>query len=162
MTLRTWATPLTAGAFLIMAVTGGLMFFHLGSGLNKGLHEWAGWAMVAAVLAHTVLNWRSFRAYFRRPVAQAIGVTALAGLAFSFMPTGAEERPGSGIRAALGALGGARVETLAELAGEAPEAMLARLQAQGFEASPGATVRELTGGDRARQDALLSAAFAID
>lgn len=41
---RNWATPLTIGSFLLMAVTGLLMFFHLDTGLNKAAHEWLGWA----------------------------------------------------------------------------------------------------------------------
>lgn len=40
--LRKWATPLTIGSFLLMGVTGILMFFHLDIGLNKLAHEWAG------------------------------------------------------------------------------------------------------------------------
>ena len=36
---RDWATPLTIGAFGLLAVTGVLMFFHPDSGLNKAVHE---------------------------------------------------------------------------------------------------------------------------
>ena len=32
---REWITPITAGAFLLSAVTGILIFFHIGTGLNK-------------------------------------------------------------------------------------------------------------------------------
>ena len=39
---RDWATPLTAGAFIVLAVTGLLMFFHLDRGLNHLAHEWLG------------------------------------------------------------------------------------------------------------------------
>ena len=44
--LRKWATPLTVASFLIMGVTGILMFFHLDSGLNGPLQEWAGGLML--------------------------------------------------------------------------------------------------------------------
>ena len=47
MTFRESATPLTIGSFLLIAITGVLMFFHLDSGLNKLAHEWLGWAMIA-------------------------------------------------------------------------------------------------------------------
>jgi len=53
---RDWATPLTIGSFMLMAVTGVLMFFHLDRGLNKVAHEWLGWLMVAAVAAHALVN----------------------------------------------------------------------------------------------------------
>lgn len=35
---REWATPVAAGAFLLSAVTGVLIFFHIDSGLNKFVH----------------------------------------------------------------------------------------------------------------------------
>lgn len=39
---REIATPLTIGIFLIMSVTGILMFFHWDTGFNKLAHEWLG------------------------------------------------------------------------------------------------------------------------
>ena len=75
MTLRSWATPLVIATFAVSGVTGILMFLHADSGLNKLAHEWIGLAMVAAVLAHLVLNWRAFTTYFRRPLAQVIMAT---------------------------------------------------------------------------------------
>jgi hypothetical protein len=60
---REWATPLTAGTFLLMAVTGVLIFFHLDSGLNKAAHEWLGWAMIVGVAAHIVANLPAFKRY---------------------------------------------------------------------------------------------------
>ncbi|HET8705302.1 MAG TPA: DUF4405 domain-containing protein [Pseudomonadales bacterium] len=61
---REWATPLTMGAFLLMAVTGILMFFHLDRGLAKDAHEWLGWALVSGVAAHVTVNWVAFKRYF--------------------------------------------------------------------------------------------------
>src|SRR3569833_342464 len=63
--LRSWATPLTIGAFALMSVTGVLMFFHLDRGLTGDLHEWFSWALLAAVAAHVVVNWRPLLVYFR-------------------------------------------------------------------------------------------------
>lgn len=39
ISLRTWATPLTVGAFLLMAATGVLMFFGYDRGLTAVVHE---------------------------------------------------------------------------------------------------------------------------
>jgi len=61
---RPWITPLVIGAFLISAVTGVLMFFHLDSGLNKTVHEWLSWAMVIGVGLHVLLNVTAFKRYF--------------------------------------------------------------------------------------------------
>jgi len=52
-----------------MGVAGVLTFFHLDSGLNKIVHEWASWAMLIGVGAHLVLNWRALAGYFGRSVA---------------------------------------------------------------------------------------------
>ena len=86
MSLRSWATPLVIGSFLVMAGTGVLMFFHLDSGLNKGLHEWAGLVMVGAGFGHIALNWRPFMMYFRRPVARTLIGGGAVILALSFVP----------------------------------------------------------------------------
>ena len=37
---RNWVTPITAGAFLLVGVTGVLIFFPADSGANKFVHEW--------------------------------------------------------------------------------------------------------------------------
>ena len=60
---RDFATSLTVGAFLLMSVTGVLMFFHLDMGLNKTAHEWTG--LVTAVALHIVVNFVAFKRYFR-------------------------------------------------------------------------------------------------
>ena len=61
---RDFATSLTVGAFLLMSVTGVLMFFHLDMGLNKTAHEWTGLVLVTAVALHIVVNFVSFKRYF--------------------------------------------------------------------------------------------------
>ena len=58
---REWVTPIAAGGFLISAVTGVLMFFHLDTGLNKVAHEWLSWVFLGGVadlrgLARQVLS----------------------------------------------------------------------------------------------------------
>ena len=61
---REWATPLTIGLFILMAVTGILMFFHLDSRLNKLAHEWLGWLFVVGVVAHAAANWTGVKYHF--------------------------------------------------------------------------------------------------
>ncbi|MGV6802769.1 MAG: hypothetical protein ACWA49_01085 [Ruegeria sp.] len=48
------------------------MFFHLDSGFNTLVHEWADRPLLVGVAAHLAVNWRAFSAYFKRPVAQAL------------------------------------------------------------------------------------------
>ena len=61
---REIATPLTIGIFLIMSVTGILMFFHWDTGFNKLAHEWLGWLMVVAVVLHILANMTAFKRHF--------------------------------------------------------------------------------------------------
>jgi hypothetical protein len=58
---REWVTPIAAGAFLLSAVTGVLIFFHVDSGLNKVVHEWLGWVLLGGVALHVIANFSGFR-----------------------------------------------------------------------------------------------------
>ena len=157
--LRSWATPLTVGSFLIMGVTGILMFFHLDSGVNKLVHEWAGWVMVAGVAAHLVLNWRAFSTYFKRPLAVGIIGVGAAVLALSFAPL-AGAGGGSPVPMVMGAIGHADIGTIIALSGQDLETELIRLADAGFDANAGTPMQTLTGGDRDAQNAVLAVLFA--
>jgi len=155
---RTWATPLTIGAFLLMAVTGILMFFHLDTGLNKEAHEWLGWAMVVGVLAHVIANWTAFVRHFSGGLGKAIVGVFAALLAGSFFIGG--EEGGSPAGLAIQTLNGASVAQLAALRGEAPQAMIDRLKAAGFVVtSADQTLNAVTGGDREQVGKALRAAL---
>ena len=157
-TLRKWATPMTIGSFLIMSVTGILMFYHLDSGLNKTVHEWASWAMIAGVSAHLLMNWRAFTTYFKRPLARGIiGVGALV-LALSFLPVTGGER-GKPVDALLTAMDRADVETVIALSGQELDQGLAMLARAGMRAQPDSRVQSLTAGDRHSQMELIKVLF---
>lgn len=159
-TLRAWATPLTIGTFIIMSVTGVLMFFHADSGLNKVAHEWVGLVMVAAVVAHLLLNWRAFTTYFKRPVAMTFMAVGALVLAASFAIDAGGAGGANGFRAAMGAMSNARIETLAELAGKDTETVLARLGAAGIDASATETLSALAGGDHGVEETIMGQIFA--
>jgi len=61
---KEWATPLTAGAFIVMSVTGLLLFFEAETGFNKPAHEWVGLVMVTAVVLHAIVNWKALKNHF--------------------------------------------------------------------------------------------------
>ncbi len=126
MTLRSWATPLTVGAFLLIAVTGILMFFHLETGLSKVAHEWLGWLLVTGVAAHLWLNWRAFTTYFKRPAAVAIMGAGVVVLTASLLVPG-PEGGAVPVRQVLGSLTKAPISTLASLAGKDEATLLASL-----------------------------------
>ena len=159
--LRSWATPAIVGSFLIMALTGTLMFFHLDSGINKGLHEWAGMVMVVAGVAHLWLNWRPFMTYLRRPLATAIMGLGAVALGASFVVSGSEG--GSPVGPVITSVSAAPIGTLAELTGTDAGMLVERLKAVGFEgASTTTTIAALTEGDRAAGARALSAVFATN
>jgi len=161
LSLRAWATPLVVGSFLVMGVTGLLMFLHVETGMMKGLHEWAGLVMVLGGGAHLWLNWRAFTTYFRRPLAGAImglGAVALGASALPLLPEGG---PGTAIEAMIGTVEGASVATLAQLTGQEVAVVVAALDAAGLPgAGPESTVAGLAAGDRGAEFAALSAVFA--
>lgn len=146
---RPWITPLVMGAFLLSAVTGVLMFFHLDSGLNKAAHEWLSWAMVIGVSLHILLNLHAFKRYFSQTTGKVVvGVFALV-LGLSFIPAGESEPP---FVPPLKALAKAPITVLAQVAGTSTEAMKAKLQAQGLTvASDQQSVADLVGGDLRKQ-----------
>ncbi len=91
--LKVWAGPLTIGSFALVAVTGILMFFHAAFGQMKLAHEWIGWLLVAAAVAHLVVNWKPFLAYLKKPAALLIlGVFVVLG-ALSMTPTSGQSGP---------------------------------------------------------------------
>jgi len=128
---RPWITPLVMGAFLLSAVTGVLMFFHLDSGLNKLAHEWLSWAMLGGVLLHVLLNLPAFKRYFGQKTALTVmGVFALV-LALSFVPSaGAKKAPS--YAAPVRALASAPLPVLAQVLGKTPEALKADLAQAGL------------------------------
>ncbi|MGI3187014.1 DUF4405 domain-containing protein [Nioella aestuarii] len=156
--LRKWATPLTVGSFMIMGVTGTLMFFHLDSGLNKLVHEWAGWAMLIGVGAHLVLNWRAFAGYFKRPVPLTVMLVSAAVLGASFVSTGAETRVNPLILV-TGAVVRAPLSDVAALTGQSVDEILAQLQEMELAADANMAIADIAQGDRAVQAQILNTVF---
>ena len=145
---RSWITPVVIGAFLLSAVTGILMFFHLDSGLNKAAHEWLSWAMVIGVSLHVLLNMFAFKRYFTHTTGRVvIGLFALV-LALSFIPAGGEGGSEPGFAPPVRALAKAPITVLAQVAGTSTEDLKGRLQAAGVTvANDQQSVAELVGGD---------------
>lgn len=158
MTYREWATPLTIGSFVLIAVTGVLMFFHLDSGLNKLAHEWLGWIMLGAVALHAAVHFKSFRRHFERPGALVVIGIFVALLAASFVaPNGKAGTPPHIL--AMQAVLDAPIERVADLAGKDTPSVLARLQAAGIAVDAGQSLRKASGPDRERQMKALGIVF---
>lgn len=147
-TQRPWITPVVIGAFLLSAVTGVLMFFHLDSGLNKTAHEWLSWAMVIGVSLHVLLHMPTFKRYFSQtPGRIVMGAFALV-LALSFIPAGGSGGSDPGFAPPVRALAKAPITVLAQVAGTSTGDLKARLQAAGLTVtSDQQSVADLVGGD---------------
>lgn len=160
--MRTWATPLTAGAFLLLAVTGGLMFFHVDLGLNKLVHEWLGWALVAGGLAHAAANWKGLASHLRRPLGAGLVALFAVVLAGSFAMPKQTEGKGGGMRVVMERLAGVPIAQLAPVARRSTDQLVAALAAKGVTVADPArdTLGSLAGRDKGRQRALLDAVFA--
>lgn len=73
---RTWISPVVTVAFVVIAITGLLLFFHAKNGAIVTLHEWVGWGFVIAGMLHVLLNWNPLLGYLkRRSGLIAIGVS---------------------------------------------------------------------------------------
>jgi len=129
---RTWATPLTIGAFALMATTGALMFFHLDNGLQKTVHEWAGWLMVAAVAAHATANWLAFKRHLAPAGRGLVIVGAFAAVvAGSFLVPAGDKGPSTPAMA-INAIGRAPIAQVAPLFGKTAAQARAELAAAGI------------------------------
>ncbi len=157
---RQWVTPLTAGAFLLSAVTGALMFFHLDTGLNKAAHEWLSWALLAGGLLHLVANFGAFRNHIAKRRGQLLVGSFALLLVLSFFITSDEhhERP---FAPPVRALAEAPLSLLAEVAKTTPEQLRQRLTQAGLQAtSDQQSIAELVGADMGKQLDALGAALA--
>jgi hypothetical protein len=158
--LREWATPLTIGAFAVMSVTGVLMFFHLDTALNKTVHQWAGWVMVAGVMAHVMVNWAAFKRYLlASPLGRTLIALGILALAASFVPFGGPKGPSPG-GMALRAVVRAPLAVVAPLAGRPAPEIIEELARAGI-ALPNAdaSIASVVGDDRALQAKAIGVLF---
>ncbi len=152
--LLAWAGPVTIGSFAVVALTGILLFFHLGTGCVKAVHELSSFLLVAAVIAHSIVNWKPFVAYFRKPLARTVICALFAlGVASPFLATGSS-RQGHGpptFLAIARALEQSSLETVAEVAKCSPQSLIAKLAAQGIKVRDQAqTIQEIAQGSNRR------------
>lgn len=65
---RTVATSLTTITFLIIGISGVMLFFHFFDAQVKELHEILGLVFMGAVVFHLFYNWKSMKSYFNKKV----------------------------------------------------------------------------------------------
>ena len=98
---RTYLNPSLALTFLIVAVTGVLMLFHLGGGGIRSLHEWMSIVFLIVSAVHLVLNWKFLWACLRRgPVIVSMVVILILSV---FLILGGNNREGRHMQGQSGA-----------------------------------------------------------
>lgn len=159
---REWATPLTIGAFALMAITGVLMFFHLDGQLNKLAHEWLGWVMIVGVGLHVAVNWVAFKRYFLAST-KGRAIMALSALVIvgSFAPLPDSKEGGASPPVmAMQAVMKTPLAQVAPLTGRTAEVLLADLKQAGIVLdSADQTLDSVVRGDRPRTGVAMRVLF---
>jgi hypothetical protein len=65
---RNYITPFISLVFLVVGLSGLLMFFHLFDGYTEVVHECLGVFFVACAIFHIILNWQALKIHFKRGV----------------------------------------------------------------------------------------------
>lgn len=68
------ATSFTSLTFLVIAISGVMMFFHFNDMMVKELHEILGLVFVIATFLHLIVNWKSMKNYFSKKIFLSISL----------------------------------------------------------------------------------------
>ena len=91
---KTLATSLTTTLFLVIAISGIMMFFHFYKGQVKELHEILGLVFVGAVVFHVFFNFKSMQKYFTKRVFISVCfLTIIVSSAFIIQSSTKSENP---------------------------------------------------------------------
>lgn len=78
---RKYVTPFISLLFVVLAITGIFMLFHLFDGYTEVAHELIGVGFVIAAIFHIMLNWKGLKIHFMKkvfvPAAAAVAVLVL-------------------------------------------------------------------------------------
>ncbi len=156
--LKSWATPLAAATFIILAVTGTLMFFKIESGLIQPVHEWLSWALTAGVALHIAANWKALTGYLsRKPALGIIGSGIIITMIAIFAPAGEKTNPRVNMMKALEA---AKLETVGVIAGVKSESIIKKLGERGITvATPSMTIHEIAINNKTKEMNILGLIF---
>ncbi|MCB9477868.1 MAG: DUF4405 domain-containing protein [Deltaproteobacteria bacterium] len=126
------ATPIVNAVFVVLAISGLMMFFHVGEPLIKEMHEWFGITFVAASSLHIYRNRKAIFVYFKKaPLRVASVATAVAAAGFLIAASMAGP-PGAGAGAMMRQVEQATLAELAPILDTTPGALVDSLRAQGY------------------------------
>ena len=140
--LRAWATPLTIGTFVLMAGTGILMFFDVVPGSVTFVHQWLSWLFLVGVVAHILVNYRSFLRHLSSGWGRASLIVFTTAMVVSTISFG--QITGPQLKWPISqALVDARLSVLADLTRTDNAQLLHKLAAHGVSADADQTVKEI-------------------
>jgi hypothetical protein len=84
---KTWISPFIGCSFLIIAISGVLMFFHVKTHSLVTLHEWMGLIFVLTATLHLILNWKKLISYLSKRMA-ALSLVVVLFIAFFLIALG--------------------------------------------------------------------------
>lgn len=156
---REWATPLTAGSFIVLAVTGLLMFFHFDRGLNHLAHEWIGWLLVFGVTCHVTANYLGLKKHLSGHLGKGVIFAFILVLGLSFIQPEERKRP-PGWAQPIKALAFLPLNELATVAKLSVDEVRERLTESGLNpTSNNQSIKDLVGHNLRKQVAALNAIF---
>lgn len=143
--LKALATPFTLGLFLISAVSGVALFFHLGEGSFHEMHEWLSMALLIPVGVHVWRNWAGLTGYVKRGrLLLPVGLSCAVALGFAapgLLDAGGGGNPGF---AAVNLLLQERLSTVAPAVRLGADQLASRLRAMGYTITANdATLRDI-------------------
>lgn len=74
---RNFITPYIVFLFLVIGLSGILMFFHLFDDYTRVLHELLGLAFVLFSILHMIINWTSLKGHFKKKMFHISGLVVL-------------------------------------------------------------------------------------
>jgi len=158
---RDWATPLTAGAFILMAFTGMLMFFHLDRGIVHSAHEWLSFAFLLGATLHISKNIVGFKQLLSSRVGQVCILFFISIATISFFASEEKKGPPSWA-GAVRALSEMPLADLSRVANINSEELRTRLNENGINVSTDdQSIEELVGPNLRKQANALKAVFPL-
>ncbi len=74
---RSFVTPYIVFLFLVIGLSGILMFFHLFDDYTRVLHELLGLTFVLFSILHIIINWTSLKGHFKKKIFYVSGLVVL-------------------------------------------------------------------------------------
>lgn len=157
-TMKNFATPLIAAAFIVSASTGLMIFFDFEPGLVEPVHEWMSWVLVSGAVLHLLVNWKSFTGYLSQKTGVIFIGTAVAIALLSLYPWVEEEEDGR--KKALKSLEKASLITVSGVAGADASQLLDKLSGKGIAVvDSGDSIEEIAERNDMEEKALFQVIF---